>query len=254
MIFYFSGTGNSLHAAKILQEDENEKIVDIAKVQQKGKYGFPIRKGEAVGLICPVYYSGIPRIMLEFIRHVKLKEDYGYIYLVLTHGGGPGGASYMAWRELRKRGYHLDAAFDVKMPSNYIFMGKDPDPLEEDRRILDAEPVLEAIREAVQRRETTPLSFGPANKLAAWSMYPLCEMYMPVKKFYTDDRCIGCGVCASRCPEKCIEMINGKPAWTKKRCIRCMSCLRCNAIQYGNVIKNRRRYRYHTVGDHADCS
>ena len=61
MIFYFSGTGNSLHAAKTLQKDENEKIVDIAKVQQEGKYGFPIRKGEAVGLVCPVYYSGIPK-------------------------------------------------------------------------------------------------------------------------------------------------------------------------------------------------
>ena len=53
-------------------------------------------QGEAVGLVCPVYYSGIPRIMLEFIRHVKLKGDYEYIYLVLTHGGGPGGAAVHA--------------------------------------------------------------------------------------------------------------------------------------------------------------
>ena len=249
MIFYFSGTGNSLHVAEVLQRDKKEKIVDIAKVQQKGKYGFPIKEGEAVGLICPVYYSGIPKIMLEFIRHIKLKGDYGYIYLVLTHGGGPGGAAYMAWRELRKRGYHLDAAYDVKMPSNYLFLGKDPDPKEVDQLILDAEPVIRSIRKAVMERRTSHMSFGIGEKLCAWSMYPLCEMYMPVKKFYADDRCVGCGACASRCPEKCIEMIDGLPVWTKKRCIRCMSCMRCNAIQYGKVIKNRRRYRYHKVGD-----
>ena len=254
MIFYFSGTGNSLHVAEALREDEKEKIVDIAKVQQKGKYGFHIRKGEAVGLVCPVYYSGIPRIMLEFIRHVRLKDDYGYIYLVLTHGGGPGGAAYMTWRELKKRGYHMSACFDIRMPRNYIFIRDAMDPEEEDQRIRDAEPVICDIREAVIRRETTPMTFGPGSRLCAWTMYPLCEMYMPVRKFYTDDRCIGCGVCASRCPEKCIEMIDGRPVWTKKRCIRCMSCLRCNAIQYGNVIKDRRRYRYHAVGDHAGCS
>lgn len=247
MIFYFSGTGNSLHVAEVLRQDETERIVDIAKVQEKRKYGFPIRKGEAVGLVCPVYYSGIPRIMLEFIRHVKLKGDYEYIYLVLTHGGGPGGAAYMTWRELKKRGYQLDAAFDVKMPSNYVFIGKDADPEEEDRRIREAESVIRKIRESVLSRETTPMEFSLGSKASAWSMYPLCEMYMPVKKFYADDRCIGCGVCASRCPEKCIEMIDGTPVWTKKRCIRCMSCVRCNAIQYGNVIKNRRRYRYHNI-------
>ena len=245
MIFYFSGTGNSLHAAKVLCD--NEKLVDMAAVQQKGKYGFHIREGEAVGLVCPVYYSGIPKIVLEFIRHVKLKDNYSYIYLVVTHGGGPGGAAYMTWRELKKRGYRLDAAFDVKMPSNYCFFGKDADPEEEDRRIREAEPVIQKIREAVLRRETTPMTFGPGEKLCAWSMYPLCDRYMPTKRFYTDDRCVGCGVCASRCPQKCIEMIEGVPVWTNDRCIRCMSCLRCNAIQFGNMIKNRRRYRYHEV-------
>ena len=254
MIFYFSGTGNSQHVAEALQENPQEKIVDIAAVQEKGRYGFHSRTGEAVGLVCPVYYSGIPKIMLEFIRHLKLKDDYGYIYLVLTHGGGPGGSAYMAFRELRKRGYQLNAAFDVKMPSNYIFIGKGADTREEDQRILDAEPVIRSIREAVIRRETSSMSFGLGEKLCAWSMYPLCEMYMPVRKFYTDDRCVGCGVCAARCPEKCIEMVDGQPVWTKKRCIRCMSCLRCNAIQYGHNTRDRRRYRYHAAGDHTSCS
>ena len=55
------------------------------------------------------------------------------------------------------------------------------------------------------------------------------------------------GVAVDNFGDKCIEMIDGVPVWTKKRCIRCMSCVRCNAIQYGNVIKNRRRYRYHNI-------
>ena len=119
----------------------------------------------------------------------------------------------MAERELKKRGYHLDAVYDVKMPSNYIIMGKDKDREEEDRRILDAEPVIGDIRKAVRERRQSLPHFGMISRMMTWSMYPLCDRYMPTKKFYTDDRCIGCGVCASRCPVDCISMEDGRPVW-----------------------------------------
>lgn len=245
MIFYFSGTGNSKHVAKLLCQ--NEHIVDMSRALQKRKCGFHLKENEAAGIICPVYYSGVPKVVLEFLRHMKLKDYCSYMYLVLTHGGGPGAAGAMAEHELKKRGYHLDAIFDVRMPANYIMLG-DLAPLdEEDKRIKEAEASIQGIRTAVLNRQPAYPGYGRVEKLLSWSMYPLCDRYMPVKKFYADDTCTGCGACEAHCPLKCIELKNGKPVWKKNQCVRCMACLSCYSVQYGEKTKTRRRYRYHTV-------
>ena len=245
MIFYFSGTGNSLHVAKSLQNDE--KIVDMAEALKKRRCGFHIKEGEAVGFVCPVYASGLPKVVLDFIRHLRLKDHYSYIYLVLTHAGGPGAAGAVAMRELKKRGYALNAIFDVKMPTNYIFILTLPDQKVEDERILAAEPVIQEIREAVLKRSQHLPSYNPASILASYAMYPVFDGYRSTDGFYADDRCVGCGACESRCPVRAISMVDGRPVWRKKHCIRCMSCLRCNAIQYNDKLKDKRRYRYHKV-------
>ena len=68
---------------------------------------------------------------------------------------------------------------------------------------------------------------------------------MSTKAFYADEKCIGCGKCASICPAGTIEMIDGHPAWTKSKCLKCCGCInRCpvSAIQYGKKTASRGRY------------
>ena len=59
--------------------------------------------------------------------------------------------------------------------------------------------------------------------------------------------CIGCGLCAKKCPAHAIEMKNGKPVWVKDQCVMCLGCLhRCPkfAIQYGSgKTKKHGQYR-----------
>lgn len=244
MILYFSGTDNSKHVAESMGDP---RIVDIKEALQKKKCGFTLKENEAFGIVCPVYYSGIPKTVLEFIRHMHIKGEITYIYCILTHGGGPGASGHMLKKELAKKGYPLHAYYDVKMPSNYIMFGPLGDQEEEKKRVTEAEAVIAEIKESVDHRIASIPDWGKMDKFLTNMMYPLCNRYMSVKKFYSDDRCVGCGVCASRCPSKCIEMIDGKPVWTKNECVRCMACLRCNAVQYGKKTQNYRRYAYGKV-------
>ena len=55
MIFYFSGTGNSRHAAFSLARSD-EKIFNIADLMKESSLpSFDPDEGEAVGFVCPVF-------------------------------------------------------------------------------------------------------------------------------------------------------------------------------------------------------
>lgn len=76
-----------------------------------------------------------------------------------------------------------------------------------------------------------------------------------VRKFYTTDKCTGCGLCAKRCPLRKITMVQqnkgGKsvqrPEWTGRSCAHCMSCIQnctAQAIEYGKITPGKKRYRF----------
>lgn len=61
--------------------------------------------------------------------------------------------------------------------------------------------------------------------LAHW-YYLTYENQRKTKNFHVmNDRCVGCGKCASQCPEQAIECKDGYPVWTKEKCTLCLRCL-----------------------------
>ena len=241
MIFYFSGTGNSYQAALAMCAG-GEQPLDMAKCLREGSFRFEPGADEAVGFVFPVYYGGLPIVVADFLKKFLLLHPAAYCFGLLTCAGGSYGAPELLARALHARGVRLDAAFTVLMPENYVLLFKTPEPPEQSRILAAASDALDAVRARVDRREKAGVHVTVRDRLVTAGMYPSYLHGRRTAKFYSDEKCVGCGVCAGRCPVGAIEMVNGRPKWVKERCVHCMACLRCNAVQYGKQTVGRLRY------------
>ena len=72
MIFYFTGTGNSLHAAKTIATAQNEKLLSIPKEFDKegNTFTYELKEKEFLGFVFPVYAWAPPKMVLDFVIFV----------------------------------------------------------------------------------------------------------------------------------------------------------------------------------------
>ena len=241
MIFTFSGTGNSLYAAGQLAE-AGEAVIDMAKCCREKTFSFAPAPGERVGFVFPVYCGGLPSPVRYFARRLELTEEPAYIWAVITCGAKIFAAGGMLRDLLADRGIVLDAVFPLKMPDNCVTLYELPPEEIQLQTLEDAEKALRVLKERIRVQELPGDAPTLADRAATAAMYPAYANSRSVKKFWSDDSCVGCGVCAGRCPARVIEMIDGRPHWVHDRCARCMACLRCNAVQYGTKTVGRTRW------------
>ena len=240
MIFYFTGTGNSLYAAQKLA-DEGEEIVSIVEALRGKAFHYTLKEGEKLGFVFPVYFYTVSDPVLELVRNLTV-ENAGFVYAVIPCGASIGTAGGFLKSELKKRGLELQRVDPLVVPDGaLIFYAIDP-PEKMEKRMEAATKDLASIRQAIDRCEGNHIKGSPALGKAWLAAYHAC---MSTKLFHADVKCIGCGKCVSICPAGAIEMINGRPAWTKNKCLKCCGCInRCpvKAIQYGKRTVNRGRY------------
>ncbi len=85
IIYYFTGTGNSLAAAKkiaIILGDCD--LIPIASLENTSGKITP--KIDRIGIICPVYDGGVPIMVAGFAKRLDLSQA-GYVFAVVTMGG-----------------------------------------------------------------------------------------------------------------------------------------------------------------------
>lgn len=71
MVFYFSGTGNSLYAARKLAAG-NESVINIADAMSAGQTNYQIADGESVGFVFPVYFYTLNDVLTQFVEQLSL--------------------------------------------------------------------------------------------------------------------------------------------------------------------------------------
>lgn len=248
MLFYFTGTGNSLYVAQQIAEKQTQKLISIADCVKEMSFNFRLQDDEIIGFSFPIYFWGMPTIVEEFIRKLSFENYKGqYLFVVFNCGGSIGDTDRIFAKKLNRKGYKLTAPFSVFMPDNYILMMDLLTPKDKINLLLTrADEHLLKINDLITKREKGEL---PLHKkgfpwLASALMHPYYQHHRSTKPFHATENCTSCGLCEKVCPCKTISMKDGKPIWGKE-CTQCLACLHhcpVHAVQHGKKTYQRERY------------
>jgi Pyruvate/2-oxoacid:ferredoxin oxidoreductase delta subunit len=243
-ILYFSGTGNSLHAARRLaqaMEGARLKAIPIVEGRARSALNPDAARPDALGLVFPVQFLAMPAFLRSFVENMDL-SGVAYIFAVATNGGDAGNALYDLDALLRAKGGRLNYGAELPMGDNSIVIRTSPEALASRMGELDSR--INAISRSVANREDSPGAFRRKGGAAAMGkLYDFAfERYYRVGKGRADsEKCSRCALCSRICPVSNISREAGPPSWGD-RCALCFACVNfCpqNAVSLGRIHPRR---------------
>lgn len=215
MIFYFTGTGNSLYVAKKIG-GELVPIAQAVKLKQQ-RY-----RDEVIGFVFPTYAVGIPRIVETFVKSNLFQANYSFA--IMTCGGTLGSSLSRFAELLIPQGLKLDYTNKVIMIDNYGMksMGKKIKRYAPQKE----EAVIDKIVADIQGRMYSPKRSSRLIQVYT-SLMNVCSglCYDDADKHYTlqRDKCTKCGLCQRICPAGNITLALF-PTFLHK-CEGCYACI-----------------------------
>ena len=246
MIFYFSATGNCKYTAIRIAERLNDQTQSIPEWLEQGETLYIPGEGEKIGIVTPTYSWRLPEIVERFLNALCLPEgDQSYVYIVSTYGTTPGITAEMAKSILADQKIRLSAAFSVRMPDTWTPVFDLSNPEKVAAQNAKAETEIDAVIARIAAGDTGNHQKMRLPNFVMPMTTPAYERMRKTSHFRLDDSCIGCGLCARKCPAQAIGMREKRPVWVKDQCIMCLGCLhRCPkfAIQYENRTRTHGQY------------
>lgn len=245
IIYWFSGTGNSLAVARRLATllGDGTKVLPLAAAMDS-----PAGDADCIGIIYPVYAFGPPELVARFAAKLRARSG-SYIFDIATCASMPGKSHGIMRDRLRQAGLELSAGWTLKMPGNCTWMKPPPEQAKQEKMFAGVERCLKVIADIVRNRRIAQIEDS------IWPIRPLAGLIWPVavrgfarddKKFFATDACIHCGLCERICPVQNVKLVNGKPTWLH-HCQGCLACLQwcpTAAIEFGKKTAGRARYHH----------
>jgi len=263
VLYVMSGTGNTYRVSRWIEEIVNRHKVK-AKVVMIEDADFENdanrSSGILLGLLFPTHGFMPPWSMIKFLFRIPRRKNTPAM-CVATRGalkigplqipGASGFATFFAALLMLLKGYRVKAIFSLDMPSNFINFHWGLHPKNVNKITAKAQSRLERL---IPRVLDGQRIWFTRNNLweILWCVFLfwlvpvlpiayliIARMFM-AKVMFSNNQCVGCGLCARFCPNNAILM---KDAGTKKRpywtyhcenCLRCMGYCKKKAVEAGH--------------------
>ncbi|MFA4876764.1 MAG: EFR1 family ferrodoxin [Methanoregula sp.] len=250
IIYYFTGTGNTLAIARELAEELGDtKLVPLRRAMQ---YSGAAIDADAVGIAFPVHFLGMPAIVRQFLSNIRFNAN-PYIFGIASCGERPGGALFDLKAMLEEKGSTLSAGFVFVMPENYIgpvdLMG---DAGRRQEKYAGAKSRIPAVAAAI--REKRVLDPEGTNSVlmkigGTITRTLMTSVYNTPRRLHATGACTHCGTCGRICPTNNIAATKESTTFGNN-CTQCYACIHwcpAGAIEIGGRTKGIPRYHHPDV-------
>lgn len=255
--YYFTGTGNTLHAVNTAKSFFEKKGFEVGIYDAAKSSALSGKDSDMAVFAFPVYGFTAPALFADFCR--KIADGNNKPAAVFSVNGGSysdgkvkdGNSAYSPFfiaKILKKRKFKIQQIGSFSYPTNWtqVMNPQDKDSSEKmislsDRAVIAFAENIASGKEIRPERGLISLLFS----LPVGFSYRIYLRRMLGKIYVADEKCNGCGLCAKSCPSGTILMKNGKPAWKSD----CQSCNRCiNICPERAVQTSIARLIFHSAG------
>jgi ferredoxin len=242
VLYYFSGTGNALTAARWIARSAASKGINtsLISIDRFKKPSFPSHgKKTLIGFLYPTHGFSLPWIMLKFMLMLPLSARQD-AFLLNTRAGMKAGrwftpglsgmAQLLAMFVLKIKGFNIKGLLPLDMPSNWISIHPGLNKKTVDSIFIRCRGITENFSEKILTGKriykglfSLPIDIAIIPVAIGYSIF---ARFILAKSFISSSDCGSCRLCEEVCPTEALKITNGRPYWSFK----CESCMRCMNI------------------------